>query len=50
LQLYGGGKKGERQNAKMIKVQEENWKNGHRELINVSHIWSFLCHFVFFQF
>ena len=44
-QLYGGGGTKERQNLKMIKVQEENYKGYHRAMSGVS---SFL--FIFLTF
>ena len=35
--MYGGGdSKSDRQNTKMIKVQEENFKQAHREIQGVS--------------
>ena len=36
-QLYGGGGTKERQNIKMIKVQEENYKTYHRQMQGVSN-------------
>ena len=37
-QLYGGGGTKERQNLKMIKVQDENYKGYHRAMQGVSKI------------